>query len=99
MRARSRAAPYNYLPRPLVDSVSPASGAASGGTSVTITGSGIAFITAVDFGAVPASKIVQVSSREIKATAPAGSGTVDVRVRTPGGTSATGAADKYTYLP
>jgi len=90
---------YNYLPRPLVDSVSPASGAASGGTSVTITGSGIAFITAVDFGAVPASKIVQVSSREIKATAPAGSGTVDVRVRTPGGTSATGAADKYTYLP
>jgi hypothetical protein len=38
------------------------------------------------------------SATQITATAPAGTGTVDVRVTTAGGTSATGAADQYTYV-
>ena len=40
------------------------------------------------------------NSTTITATAPAGTvGTVDVTVTTPGGTSATSAADQYTYTP
>ena len=43
--------------------------------------------------------VTVVSASQITATTPAGSaGTVDVTVTTPGGTSATGAADHYTYV-
>ena len=40
-----------------------------------------------------------VSATSITATAPAGTGTVDVTVTTPGGTSATSSADQFTYVP
>src|SRR6266852_3611526 len=38
------------------------------------------------------------SDTKITATSPAGSGTVDMTVTTPNGTSATGAADQFTYI-
>ena len=38
-----------------------------------------------------------VSSTDITATSPAGTGTVDVTVTTPGGKSATSTADHFTY--
>ncbi|WP_425273471.1 IPT/TIG domain-containing protein, partial [Pedobacter miscanthi] len=34
----------------------------------------------------------------VPATAPAGTGTVDVRITTTGGTSATSASDQFTYI-
>jgi hypothetical protein len=37
------------------------------------------------------------SDSQITATSPAGTGTVDVTVVVPGGTSATSAADQFTY--
>ena len=49
------------------------------------------------FGAVAASSFTVVSATSATAVVPAGSGTVDVTVTTPGGTSALSSADKFTY--
>jgi len=88
---------YTYTAAPIVNAVSPANGAISGGASVTITGSNLTGATSVKFGAMAASFSVD-SDAQIIATAPAGaSGAVDVTVTTPDGTSATGAGDRYTY--
>ncbi|QIL19344.1 autotransporter domain-containing protein [Thermomonas sp. HDW16] len=76
--------------------MSPASGPAAGGTTVTITGTRLTGATAVNFGTTVASSFTVDTDTQITATAPAGSGTVDVIVTTPGGTSA---ASQYTYIP
>jgi IPT/TIG domain len=81
---------------PQVTGISPASGGTAGGDSVTITGSGFTGATAVKFGGVTAQMTVD-SGTEITAINPPGSGTVDVTVVTPDGTSATSAADQFTY--
>jgi hypothetical protein len=84
-------------PVPSVTAVTPASGPATGGTQVTVTGNALSQVTAVDFGGTPSSGFVVDSPTEVSATVPAGSGTVDVTVTTPGGTSAQSTADQYTY--
>jgi outer membrane protein assembly factor BamB len=84
---------------PVVSGISPSSGPAAGGTSVTITGTNLSGATAVKFGSTLAGAFTVVSATQVTATAPAGTGTVDVTVSTSGGTSATGANDKYTYVP
>jgi sugar lactone lactonase YvrE len=83
---------------PEVTRVVPNTGPDSGGTTVTITGVGFTGATAVDFGAGnPASYTVN-ADNQITATAPEGStGTVDVTVTTPVGTSATSSADQFTF--
>ncbi|MFH9355696.1 IPT/TIG domain-containing protein, partial [Kitasatospora sp. NPDC017646] len=63
---------------PVIDSISPATGAA--GSVVTLTGSGFSGVTAVRFGAVASSSFTVVSDTQITATVPAGSGTVQVTV-------------------
>ena len=82
-----------------VTGVSPGSGPVSGGTSVTITGSGFTGATAVNFGATAASSFTVNSDSSITATAPPATavGPADVTVTTPSGTSATSSADQYTY--
>ena len=82
-------------PAPVVTGVSPSSGPAAGGTAVTVTGSDLTG-GSVAFGSTAATG-VSCSASSCTATSPAGSGTVDVTVTTPGGTSATGSADKFTY--
>jgi hypothetical protein len=85
---------------PGVSSVSPSSGPTAGGTSVTITGSGLANATDVKFGANSAT-ITSNTATQIIATAPAGAaGTVHVTVTvtTADGTSSAGASDQYTYV-
>ncbi|MDT0456451.1 IPT/TIG domain-containing protein [Streptomyces sp. DSM 41527] len=77
---------YVATPAPVLSSVVPASGPSSGGTTVTLTGSGFTGVSAVRFGGVSASFVVN-SATQITATAPAGSGTVQVTVVGPGGTS------------
>ncbi|MCX2496414.1 MBG domain-containing protein, partial [Pedobacter sp. PF22-3] len=81
-----------------VTALSPTSGPASGGTSVTITGTNFSGTTAVTFGATAATGFTVNSATQITATAPAGTGTVDVRITTTGGTSATSASDQFTYI-
>ena len=82
---------------PAVTAVSPANGAGAGGSFVTITGTALTGATAVDFGANASPSFAVVSSTSIIAEAPAGKGTVDVTVTTPGGTSPTSAADQFSY--
>jgi hypothetical protein len=82
---------------PTVSAITPTSGPAAGGTSVTITGTGFTGATAVDFGSAAGTGVTVVSDTSITANSPAGSGTVDVTVVTPAGTSATSAADQFTY--
>jgi autotransporter passenger strand-loop-strand repeat protein len=84
---------------PTVTVVSPASGPAAGGTLVTITGTNFTGVTGVSFGGTAAASFSFVSSSEITARAPAGTAgqVVDITVTTAGGTSATSAADKFTF--
>ena len=89
---------FTYVASPAVTGVSPASGPAAGGTSVTITGTNFTGATAVKFGTKAASNVkVNSSGTQITATSPAGRGTVDVTVTTPGGASPTSTADKFNY--
>ena len=95
--ATSSADRFTFVPPPTVTGVSPSSGPAAGGTSVTITGMDFTGASAVHFGASLASSFSVVSATQFTATSPAGAGTADVTVTTPSGTSATGAADQFTY--
>lgn len=86
-------------PPPSVTSVSPASGPAAGGTSVTITGTSFTGASSVKFGGTAAASFTVNSATQVTATSPAGSaGTVDVTVTTSYGTSGTGASDRFTYV-
>src|SRR5205807_4325342 len=87
-------------PSPTVTSLNPSSGGLAGGTSVTITGSNFSGAAGVSFGGVAASSFTVNSATQITAVAPAASaaGSVDVTVTTANGTSATSAADQFTYV-
>jgi hypothetical protein len=84
--------------RPTLSAISPTLGPAAGSNTVVITGTNLSGATTVNFGsaAVPATVI---GATEVVANAPAGSGTVDVTVTTPFGTTATIPADAYAYTP
>jgi hypothetical protein len=84
-------------PPPTVGGLAPNSGGASGGTAVTVSGTNFTGATAVAFGVNPATSFTVNNATTITATAPAGSGSVDVRVTTPEGTSATNGSDQFTY--
>ncbi len=82
---------------PTVTNVNPNTGPPGGGTTVVITGTNFFIVTAVNFGSNPAGSFTVNSPTQITATAPAGTGTVDITVTAAGGTSATNAADRFTY--
>jgi hypothetical protein len=87
-------------PAPPVDELSPpATGYTTGGNTVTITGSGLAGATVVDFGpGNPAPIDSESGDTTLTVTAPPGSaGTVGVVVTAPGGVSTVNGADEYTY--
>jgi hypothetical protein len=90
---------YSYIGPPVVTSISPSAGAATGGTVVTIVGNGFSGATSVLFGGTPASSFTVNSASSITATSPAGTGTVDIRVSTIGGISAVSGADQFGYTP
>ncbi|WP_370374613.1 IPT/TIG domain-containing protein [Catenulispora sp. GP43] len=90
---------YFYVPPPTVTSLSPAVGPATGGNTVTITGTNLTLTTAVHFGTAAATGLVIVSDNQIRVQAPSGSGTVAVTVTAPGGTSLPGVGSPYyTYV-
>jgi PKD repeat protein len=90
---------YTYTAAPTVTGIVPTSGTTAGSTVVTITGTGFIGATVVTFGGIAATPFTVNSATQITATTPAHTtaGPVDVIVTTPGGTSATSAADGYTY--
>ncbi len=96
--ATSPAALFTYVGTPTVSGVSPSTGPATGGTSVTITGSDFTQITNVAFGSTAASSFTVNSPTSITATSPSGTGTVDIRVTNTIGTSAVSASDQFTYV-
>ena len=84
---------------PAVTGVSPASGPVTGGTTVTITGTGFTGAFTVSFRS-PAPSFTVDSDTQITATSPAGAGAgpADVTVATPAGISAASSADQFTYM-
>ena len=98
--ATSGADQYTYVPVPTVTEVAPSEGPVAGGTSVTITGANLTGATGVSFGSTAATSYTVNSSTQITASAPAGTGTVDVIVTTVGGASAPNPpSDQYTFVP
>jgi hypothetical protein len=88
---------FTYAPPPVVSAIAPSYGPVTGGTSVTITGTGFSGATAVNFGGTQVTP-ASVNANSISATSPAGSvGMVDVTVVTPIATSAISSADEFTY--
>jgi hypothetical protein len=83
---------------PTVTAVSASSGPIGGGTSVTITGTHFTDSAAVWFGDLLATLSIVNSSTSITAQSPPqAAGTVDVRVVTAQGKSATTSGDQFTY--
>jgi hypothetical protein len=89
---------YTYNPIPVVTSIKPSAGPTTGGTKVTITGTGFIAGATVKLGTVSASNVVVVSATSITCvTPPESAATVDLTVTTLGGTSAVVPADEFTY--
>jgi IPT/TIG domain len=86
-------------PAPAVTAVTPVYGREAGGTSVNITGEHLFQITEVRFGSTPATSFSVNSETSITAQAPAGTGTVDITVTAPPGTSEITPADNFTFVP
>jgi len=84
---------------PSVTVTTPNSGSSAGGQAVRVSGMSFNGATAVSFGVTPATSFMVNVDGSITATAPAhATGVVDITVTTGGGTSATSAADQFTYL-
>ena len=79
-------------------SLSVKEGPLAGGTKLTITGTGFTAASTVSFGATKAKASTYISATELSAESPAGTGTVNVTVTSAGGTSATSAADDFSYV-
>jgi hypothetical protein len=81
-----------------VKSVTPNHGPLAGGTLVDIKGTNLVSASVVEFGSNLATNVIPRSNHLVQAVAPAGTGTVDVRVTTNTGTSAVSAGDKFSYV-
>ncbi|HUD87639.1 MAG TPA: FG-GAP-like repeat-containing protein [Xanthobacteraceae bacterium] len=92
-------ATWVFVQPPGVIAITPSSGPAAGGTTVTITGRNFTGATAVDFGSVAALSFTANSATSITATSPPGRGMRDVTVSNQFGSSATSPADIFTYPP
>ena len=90
---------FTYDPIPTITKVEPHEGPTSGGTEVTITGTGFTTGTTLKSDTVNWTGVKFESATEIKVVSPAGSGTAILSATTPGGTSSTGAGDEFTYVP
>ncbi len=87
---------------PTIAHVSPNAGSMSGGTTVTVTGSGFApgkASTQLAFGKTPGTSVECASSTTCTVVSPAAkkTGAVDVRATVGGKISAEGTADQFTY--
>jgi alpha-tubulin suppressor-like RCC1 family protein len=91
---------YTYQHAPTVTKLSATSGAAAGGTTVTITGTEFTAASRVAFGATSAVAFTVNSPTSITLLAPPSTpGTVDVTVTNTAATSAISSKDRFKYLP
>lgn len=85
---------------PVVSGLSPTTGSAGGGTTVTITGTGFTAATAVDFGGNAGTSVTVTSATSLTVITPAhAAGPVNVSVTGPGGTGSLPNAFTYTATP
>jgi alpha-tubulin suppressor-like RCC1 family protein/protocatechuate 3,4-dioxygenase beta subunit len=98
--ATSGADQFSYGTVPVVTGLSVTSGPATGGTVVTITGSGFTGAEVVGFGGMPGSDLSVISDTQLTVTTPAVSagGAVDVKVVTPIGANSPGDPARFTYI-
>lgn len=82
---------------PAITSITPSSGPAAGGTTVTIQGSGFTGATSVLFGGASGTGIVVQGDTVVIATSPQGTGQVNVGVTSSGGTSPIVPESQFTY--
>ena len=105
---------FTYIGVPVVTGISPTQGPATGGTTVTISGTNLLGATVVDFGGIPATSFTVVPGfylyppfsppiyipTTITAVSPPGDvSIVDVQVVSGGGESLASPPDYFTYLP
>jgi hypothetical protein len=89
---------YTYVVAPTLSAITPDNGPAAGGTTVTLTGTGLTGATSVTFDGVPGSGVTVVTDHKVTVQTPMhGLGVVNVEVTTAGGTAALN--DAYTYVP
>lgn len=97
------ALPYTYVAAPAPDAptiadIDPAQGPEAGGTTVTITGTGLEGTTGVTFDGVPATDVVVApDGTSVVVTSPAGTGLADVVLTGAGGVTTT-AAQQFAYV-
>jgi hyaluronan synthase len=93
---------FRYVHTPVLTTVTPSSGSDAGGTLVSVTGNELDGATRVTFGDLEAT-VVTVAPDQVRVIAPESTttGPVDVRVTTPGGTTAVvpGAAFDFAATP
>jgi hypothetical protein len=101
--AKSAAARFTYaLEKPQVTAVAPNTGPDTGGTRVTVTGTGFAGVTQVSFGGVPGTGLTISSPTQLSVTSPETSaGLIHVNVTNPAGTSPSKSGDifRFTNVP
>lgn len=87
---------FTYFRVPAVTQVQPRAGSVEGGTTVTLTGSGLADVSSVTFGGIAGSELVVVSDGQLTVTTPPGThGAQDVVVTSPN--ASTTVSGGYTY--
>ncbi|HXW80997.1 MAG TPA: IPT/TIG domain-containing protein, partial [Acidimicrobiales bacterium] len=84
---------------PTVTGVDPVSGPATGGTTVTVSGSGFSGTPQVYFDGVPSTQVTVTSPSKLTAVSPPGSGLADVQVVTSSGDSLATTSDQFAYQP
>ena len=88
---------FTYDATPTVSAISPAYGVTTGGTVVTLTGSGFTGATAVSIGGTAATNVNVVSDTTLTATTPAhAAGAASVLITTADGTNAANSLFSYT---
>jgi hypothetical protein len=96
--AANPAAQFTYSSSGIVvTGLNPVEGPETGGTSVIISGAGFTGATQVLFGGFAATGFTVDNASQVTAVSPAGTGTVDVLVATPAGTSGVSPAAKFRY--
>ncbi|MBU6317248.1 MAG: IPT/TIG domain-containing protein, partial [Acidobacteria bacterium] len=94
----SKSGAFTYVGAPTVTAVGPATGPASGGTTITITGTNLLSTSSVTVGGIEATDVAVLSATQLTAVTPAGSaGLKSVVVTTSGGTATR--PNAFTYIP
>nr|QBF51787.1 IPT/TIG domain-containing protein [Streptomyces caniferus] len=87
---------YTYAAAPSVTAVSPAAGPIAGGSTIVVTGTGLAGVTGVTIGGLPATSFRAYSDTLLVVVTPPGTpGPADITVTTPGGSVTVPAAFDY----